>query len=450
MPRHPRDTARVDSPSPPEFLLSLVLGGLPAAAASLFAAASAAINTLSGARRTALRDALSGRARAALDRYIENGAAIESRWLVLRVLGIASGVLLLGRALPEMLGAWKTVLAALGALVAYGIPTEILRGLVIRAPERWAPLLLRVLRPFELVAAPIAAPMLWVGRLTARSVAAPPPPRARVTETEVEIIVNEGEQEGSLGHDQSEMIRNVLDFADATASDVMVPRTHVTAIDVETPVDELLRRIADSKHSRYPVYRNAIDNVIGVLHVKDLVAFASNHELSEAKLEDIVRKPVAFVPETRKASSVLAEMRAGRHHLAMVVDEFGGVSGVVTLEDLVEQIVGDIRDEAEAEEPPIVDLGNGRLVVDASMALADLSRYLGTELPQNGDYHSLGGMIVAQLGRVPRSGDKLSAFGLDFVVREADERRVAKVEILRVPPGPESIAPRSSTRISAA
>jgi CBS domain containing-hemolysin-like protein len=146
---------------------------------------------------------------------------------------------------------------------------------------------------------------------------------------------------------------------------------------------------------------------------------------------------------------VLTEMRAGRHHLAMVIDEFGGVSGIVTLEDLVEEIVGDIKNETETEEPPIVDLGDGRLVVDASMSIADLSRYLGTELPPNGGYNSLGGMIVAELGRVPRSGDTLSAFGLEFVVREADERHVAKVEIVRAPPGPESIAPRS-TGISAA
>jgi putative hemolysin len=385
----------------------------------------------------------------ALDRYIESGVAIESRWLVLRVLGIATSVLLIGRQLPESLGAWVHVLAAMGALVAYGVPTEVFRVIVLRTAERAAPLLLRLLRPLEWLVAPIAAPMFWIGGLVARSVT-PPPPTARVTETEVEIIVNEGEMNGSLAHDQSEMIRNVLDFGDATAGEVMVPRPQVTAFELATPAEEVLSRISETKHSRYPVYRETIDNMVGILHVKDFVAYAATRDLKELKLEELMRKPVAFVPETRSASSVLTEMRAGRHHMAMVVDEFGAVNGIVTLEDLVEQIVGDIRREHDVEEPPIVDLGDGRLVVDASIPLGDLGRYLGKELKDDGDFHSLNGLIIDQLGRVPRPGTALTAHGLDFVVREADERKVVKVEILRAPPPPESMVPGSSRSVTAA
>ncbi|HEY6562357.1 MAG TPA: CNNM domain-containing protein, partial [Polyangiaceae bacterium] len=208
----------------------MLLAALPAIGAALFFAASAAINALSGARRAALRDATEGSARAALDRYIADGNTIESRWLVLRVFGIATSALIFGRELPQGLGGWIPVISALFALAVYGVPTEILRVLVTRNPELSAPLLLRVLQPLELLAAPIAAPLVWIGRIVAgptnpqRSSAA-----AGVTENEVEIIVNEGELNGSLDHEQSEMIRNVLDFGDVSAGEVMVPRTHVTA-----------------------------------------------------------------------------------------------------------------------------------------------------------------------------------------------------------------------------
>jgi CBS domain containing-hemolysin-like protein len=135
--------------------------------------------------------------------------------------------------------------------------------------------------------------------------------------------------------------------------------------------------------------------------------------------------------------------------MAIVIDEFGGMSGVLTLEDLIEEIVGDIRDEHDDEDPPIVDLGNGRLMVDARVAIGDLSRYLGVELPEDGDYNSLGGFLVERMGQVPEVGQKLSDYGLDFVVRDADERHVSKVEIVRQAPTPDTMPPQSSRRSAA-
>jgi CBS domain containing-hemolysin-like protein len=228
----------------------------------------------------------------------------------------------------------------------------------------------------------------------------------------------------------------------------MVPRTQVTAFDVETPIEQLLETIAETEHSRYPVYRESVDNIVGVLHVKDLLRAAARGELKKSQVETLMH-PAAFVPESQPAASVLKDMRAGRHHLAIVIDEFGGFSGIVSLEDLLEEIVGDIKDEHDVEEPPIVDLGEGKLMADASVSITDLSRYLGADLPEDGDYHSLGGFVVSQLGRVPEVGTKLTAMGLEFVVREGDERRVTKVEITRKPPA-ESVAPRSSSRMTAA
>jgi putative hemolysin len=405
---------------------------------------------LPGTRRAALRDSLpEGGAKRALDRYIEFGAVVEGRWLVVRTVAIAATAVLVSGLLPTTLGHWLPLLAGFIALIAYALPVEILKAVAGRAPERSAPVLLQLARPVELLAAPLAALPLWLGKFaSARLPQARTEPPPAVTETEVELIVTEGEMTGALDAEQSEIIRNVLEFGDVTARDVMVPRTKTTSFEVSTPLPEILKLVADHAHSRYPVHREAVDNVVGVLHAKDLLAIVARGESSSLHLESILR-PVAFVPESQSAASVLKDMRKGHHHLAIVIDEFGGFSGIVTLEDLLEQIVGDIRDEHDVEEAPIADLGDGRMVVDASLPLTDLSRYLGVELPTEGDFHSLGGFLAAQHGRVPEVGASLSAFGLEFIVREADERRVSKVEIHRETP-PNSIAPRPSTRVSAA
>ena len=420
---------------------------LPALGAAAFAAATAAAGRIPHARKIALRDSLEGSAQRALTRYIEHGQTIESRWLTLRVLGIATSAILAGRHLPESIGAWEPLAAAFVALLAYGIPAEI--GIVVaeRMAERSAPLLIRVLRPLELAVAPIAAPIAFLGRAVAGAVPKAPK-NAEVTETEVELLVNEGEMNGSLEHDQSEMIRNVLDFGDLTAGNVMIPRTQVTLFELATPIEEVLKIVNEKGHSRYPVYDDSVDNVVGILHVKDLISYAAVHDLKDVSLDDIVRKPVVFVPTGQSASSVLQDMRAGRRqHIAVVIDEFGGVSGIVTLEDLIEEIVGDIRDEHDREDAPIVDLGDGHLMVDATVSIADLSRYLGADLPEDASYNSLGGFIVAQVGAVPKVGDRVKAYDLEFLVQAADERHVSRVEIIRPPPTSDSIAP-STTRNS--
>jgi len=430
-------------------VVTLGLAVLPAAIAALFGAANWSLAQLPGTRRAALRDSLDGAPRAALDRYIENRGVIEARWLVIRAIGVALAAVLVAEALPSGLNGWLPPLAALGAVVSYAVPAEMLKAVATQAPERWAPWFLRLLRPAEILVAPLAAAPLWLSSLVTRRLArnrTEPPPA--VTGTEVELIVNEGEMTGALDHEQSEIIRNVLEFGDVTARDVMVPRTQTISFEISVPMAEILKHVAEAAHSRYPVHRETVDNVVGVLHAKDLLHALACGTAGTLHLESILR-PVVFVPESQSAASVLKDMRAGRHHLAIVIDEFGGFSGIVTLEDLLEQIVGDIRDEHDVEEAPIADLGDGRMVVDASLPLADLSRYLGTDLPADGDYHSLGGFLAAHHGRVPEVGATLSMFGLKFIVREADDRRVSKVEIHRETP-PMSIAPRTPGRVSAA
>jgi CBS domain containing-hemolysin-like protein len=420
--------------SPPEHVARWLLGILPALGAAAFAAASAVFGALPPSRRLALRDTCEGADRASLDRYIQSGAAIEARWLALRVVGIASSALvffeqwratLLGTPLVGVGAA-----AALSTLLTYGLATAVLLGWFLRHPERTAPVILRSLRPLELIAVPLAAPMVWVGALLGRN-DGPPTPPADVAENEVEILVSESEQAGALDHEQSEMIRNVIDFGDLTAAEVMVPRTRVTAFELEIAPRELLARVLEAEHSRYPIYRERIDGVVGILHVKDLLAHVARGDIESFQLEKVMRGPVVFVPSSQPASSVLRDMRVRRQHLAIVLDEYGGMSGVVSLEDLIEEIVGEIHDEHDQEEPAIIELDGGRLLVDASVPLEELSRYLKANLPEDGEYNSLGGFIVERLGRVPRSGARLNAHGLEFIVREANDRRIAKVEVAR-------------------
>jgi CBS domain containing-hemolysin-like protein len=431
---------------PPEQIWQLALRVVPALLASVYSAATTVFGNIPHTRRVALLDSLDDKPREALERYLAHTHAIETRWLVLRVLGLAGSTVAIYPLAPAPQALW-TIVVVLGV---YAIPSQLMVALCSHLSEQMVPSFLGFLRPLEMVAAPIAAPIVFLGRLASRGVREGREDEREhdtsMTETEVEILVNEGEMNGSLDHDQSEMIRNVLDFGDVQAGDVMLPRMQVSAIAVDTPIKDVLRIAAETGYSRYPVYRDRIDNVVGFLHVKDLVTRANIEDLDKLKVTDLMRTPVVYVPETQSASSVLAGMRAGKHHIAIVIDEFGGTAGIITLEDIIERIVGDIRDEHDDPEkaPPIVELGEGRLLVDARVTMAGLSRQLGVELPEGGDYYSLGGFIVEALGQVPRPGAILNKLGFEFIVREADERHITQVEVI---PGSD-VAPRASSRPS--
>ncbi|MCK6592690.1 MAG: CBS domain-containing protein, partial [Polyangiaceae bacterium] len=194
-----------------------------------------------------------------------------------------------------------------------------------------------------------------------------------------------------------------------------------------------------SGHSRYPVYKDQLDNVVGLLYAKDLFKVLEEHRLKNTTLKEIIRSPANFVAESQPLSSLLREMRSRRQHMAVVVDEFGAASGIVTLEDVLEEIVGDIRDEhdeTEADEPPppIEEIGDGRLVADADIAMSDLEAYLGADIDQGPGVNSLGDMLMKHAGKIPEAGTEISKFGYQFIVRDADEKHIGKVEIVRPRP----------------
>ncbi len=406
---------------PPEPSLVLI-GLLPVIPAALFAACSAVLGAVPKARLAAVHETLSGKRRWAVGRFLETEERIRARWLVWIATALLASCALL---VSCGVSAWAAAGLSLGAFVPLAL---MLRAIGTGNADAHVSTWLLIAAPLDSLLLPLVDP--WVALFAplrrmggARAALGPD-----IAGSEVEILVSEGEQRGAFDHEQSEMLRNVLDFGQTQIGELMVPRMQVTAIALATPVDELLKLVAQSEHSRYPVYREAIDNIVGILHLKDLFLFMSRTKSSNIVLEQLLRK-AAFSPETQPASKVLEEMRAGGHHMSIVIDEYGGMSGIVTLEDLLEEIVGDIRDEYDDEDPPIVRLKNGAVLVDASVPIAELEREAGIELPDSGEYNSVGGFVVEELGCVPEAGTVFEHQGFRFTVRTADERRVSKVEI---------------------
>jgi CBS domain containing-hemolysin-like protein len=425
------------------------VAGVATILAALFACADTALTSLGAARLSALvREAPPTYARA-LEAAARHRARLQARYLAGRVVATSAAVSGAG------LAAWRigtspgAALALLAlAVLALAVIVECAAAIGRKAADSVVPIAARWLRPLDLALAPVA--------LVTRAAARLLPLRGRrvdprLTETEVEIMVDQGERSGALEQEPAEMIRNVLELKELSARDVMVPRTRVIAIKVDTPLDEVLAKVTETGHSRYPVFRSDLDDVFGLLYTKDLFRVVRSSwrpppsslvdsgedespisSLRCALLLDIVRQPIKMVPESQPLPSLLKQMRNDRQHLAVVVDEFGGTSGIVTLEDVLESIVGDIQDESDQEEAPIVELSPGRLVADASVLVCDLAAYLGTDLEADGhEYASLGAMITDKLGHVPRAGTVVPAFGLRFTVRESDEKHISKVEVQR-------------------
>jgi putative hemolysin len=414
---------------PGGLVVDAALAFLATAVGSLFAAGDAALSEIAEGRMQAL-SAESGSTGEAFRRFTRDPLRILSRWLVGRVIALSIASVLLDQ-VARGAGVQRLDLpiAVLGAVLTYGTFAEALCTFARRRPEFAGAGALTFLRPLELLLVPLADPLAVIGHAVRRRVPKSRKVDPRITETEVEWAVSEGEKAGSIANGPAEMIRKVLDFKDLTAREVMIPRRLIVGIEAGTPLAEVVAFVAAEKHSRYPVYRDNLDNVVGLLSAKDLFAVVRDARVDKVKLSEILRTPVMFVSENQPAAKILQDMRSRRLHMAMVSDEFGGTAGVVTLEDILEEIVGDIRDEHDVE-APIQTMGDGRVVADGSVPLADVVQALGAPLPHDGDAESLGGLIVNKAGCVPSVGATLQVGGFKLIVREADKTRVVKVEIV--------------------
>jgi len=254
-----------------------------------------------------------------------------------------------------------------------------------------------------------------------------------VTSQELEYLIEQGARHGSLDETKEQLLSSVLAFTEALVKEIMIPRTQVIAIEETAGFDEVTKLIEETELSRIPVYRNSLDEVVGILFVKLLlIDMRKGIDRAKFQLSRYVRPPF-FVPEVMKVSKLLKEMQRRKTHLAIVVDEFGGTSGIVTLEDVVEEIVGEFHDESDVEEKRIKVLADGVVLADGSVPLRELEDHLGVEFPEGGDYETLGGFLTATAGRVPPAGSLVVWGGLTFTVKQADDRRVLKVEIARKP-----------------
>jgi putative hemolysin len=325
-------------------------------------------------------------------------------------------------------GRWFGVLLAAGLGLAF---VELLAdGLGHRDPERWAMRLVPIVGPLVVLFAPLGFGLRWLG-----TVGAPAPASGRaavVTEEEIKTLVDAGEEGGAIEEEEKDMILSIFQLGDTLAREVMVPRIDVVGFEAEAPLAEATQTLIDTGHSRAPVFTGTIDNVVGLLYVKDILA-AWHAGAVEPRVRDIMR-PALFVPEAKKVDDLLEEMQAHRVQMVIVVDEYGGTAGLVTLEDIVEEIVGEIRDEYDlAEEMPYQELADGAYMLTGGIDVDDVNELTGSRLSKAAG-ETLGGLIYSQLGRVPAVGEVLDAGGLRLKVEQVLGRRIRKVHAVRLEP----------------
>jgi putative hemolysin len=250
-----------------------------------------------------------------------------------------------------------------------------------------------------------------------------------VSEEEIKHLVTEGREQGVLDKTEEELIHSVFEFSDTPVKRVMVPRPKIFALDANTPPEEVEHAIVESGFSRIPVYDGSIDNVVGVIYVKDTL------RLLEKRQPVVLRKilhPMLFVPETKKVGGLLKELQKRRSHIAIVIDEHGSVTGLVTLEDLLEQIVGEIQDEYDWEERPVERLRDGSLVVDGTLSAEVLRLGHHIPIPESEEFDTVAGFMLNTLGAVPRGGEAVTVGDYRMTVVDVEKNRISKVKVEKV------------------
>jgi putative hemolysin len=327
----------------------------------------------------------------------------------------------LARALGALL-----ITGAIIAIVGVGIPSAWAR----HGGERVLAVTLEVMLVFRALFYPfvavIAAMDVPVRRLA--GVSGEDPRTSDTAKQEVLQAASEGAAEGAVGQVEAEMIASVMRLDEMEAREAMTPRTDVFAVPVTLSCQEAARRVVEAGHSRVPVYEGGLDNIVGILYAKDLLGVAG--AAGPSSVRDVMRKAL-FVPETKRLDELLAELKATKVHIAVVLDEYGGTAGLVTIEDVVEEIVGDIADEYDLSTPALLKRLDGRTAeADGRLRIGELNEALGLRIPQGEDYDTVAGMIFAELGYIPPVGEKLQVHGAAFTVLAADERKITKVKVV--------------------
>jgi CBS domain containing-hemolysin-like protein len=350
------------------------------------------------------------------------------------VIGLSSVTTVIGLDLNRQLAwpDWGVAAATMTVSVLVVLLSEIApKVLAKRHPEQVATFSIPMLRVLETLLGPIIRQLVklirWLTRPFGGEEGESLP---TVTEEELVHLVDESVEAGTLDKEESEMIQSVIEFGDTLVREVMIPRTQLDGVSGKSTVEQCLDKFIDTGYTRLPVFNGDMDHIVGMLYAKDFLAVLKEREL--IILQDVIR-PAFFVPESKKVTELLREFRKGRIHMAVVVDEYGGTAGIVTLEDLVEEIIGEIRDEYDTESGPVRPRGADQWEVEAEFSLHDFGAEIGVEFPEEGEASSVGGFVAEHLGRIPARGAKLIWRELQFEVLDSSEKRVKRVLVKRLP-----------------
>lgn len=250
----------------------------------------------------------------------------------------------------------------------------------------------------------------------------------KISEEDFKQVLEASTMSGAIDKTEHELIKSILEFTDTTVKEIMVPRPDIVALDISIQRDVLIRKVIEEGYSRLPVYKGTVDNIIGVIYSKDLLSLLEHRDL--IVLQDIIR-PAYFVPEAKKISQLLREFQLKKAHLAVVVDEFGGTEGIITMEDIIEEIVGEIHDEYDEVSKSIEPGRDGSVTVDARISVGEFNHQFKAELPEAPEYETLAGFIQKELGRLPEVGDTVTQHGIILAIQSKTARRIRTVRVMR-------------------
>src|SRR5579864_7393669 len=303
------------------------------------------------------------------------------------------------------------------------------KGIALNHPERTALAVSTPVRAFFTVFGPLIWLLERATEFVLRRLGDDPPGAEHQAHSEAELrmMLVSSVEGGEIERGEQEMVTRVFDFADKQVSDVMVARPEVVALSIELPPEQALQAVLDSPYTRYPVYRESVDDIVGVLHVRDLIGAMHDRGLASVDLEEILR-PAMMVPETKDLAALLAEFKRTQQHLAVVINEYGTMEGIVTLEDLVEEIVGEIEDEFDVPEETVERVDDDTVRIDGTFNIDDFNQQFEVELPAE-DYHTVGGFVFGQLGRPAEPGDEVTHDGMVFRVDSVEGQRIERLTV---------------------
>jgi putative hemolysin len=410
-------------------LIALILCG------AFFGSAETALFAASRMTLLRLRDAGDRRARVAHQLLEDPGSLLTTLLAGNTIANVGSSVVATSIALSFLGRRTGELVAFVGATVLVLIAGEIApKTLAVRYADRWAIHIAGTVQVVSRVLTPLVRLLSLAGTAIVRPFGGAITPRAPlVTEDQLRFLVQVGEEEGVIAEKEREMIHSIFEFGDTLVREVMRPRVDLVAVPAKATINEALGLVMEYGHSRLPVYEGSIDHIIGVVYVRDLLPALRQGRFDQPVAE--VQRPPFFVPETKKVDELFREMQRRKVSMAIVVDEYGGTAGLVTMEDLLEEIVGEIQDEYDLEEKPIQLLDDRTAVVNGRTSIAEVNETLGLELPVE-EVDTIAGLVYALAGRVPVQGETVSVPGAELRVERVLGQRITKVRITRVAPLP--------------